>query len=247
MYADAQGLPNLHEDVLTAVAHEVEYRTREMIQEAAKFMVHGKRTKLTVDDFNYALESRNVDRIYGYDPSEALVFRQVPNSAIFYVPREEVDLEAFVQQPLPKAPPPMTLTSHWLAVDGVQPQIPENPNLAEATVEAAATVPSTGPKEEAEVRPLVKHVLSKELQAYYDAVVGDLASGDGDKIKAALHSAAHDSGIQQLVPYFVQFVAETIPKNLRNLPSLHICISLLNALLTNEHIFIEPYVQACIY
>lgn len=43
-------------------------------------------------------------------------FKPVPNSSIFYVPREEVDLEAFIQQPLPKAPQPPTLTSECPAL-----------------------------------------------------------------------------------------------------------------------------------
>lgn len=49
---------------MTALAQDVEYRTREIIQEAAKFMINAKRTKLTVEDVNYALQSRNVEASY---------------------------------------------------------------------------------------------------------------------------------------------------------------------------------------
>lgn len=201
-----------------------------------------------MDDINYALQARNVERLYGYDPSEALSFRVVPNTTIFYVPREEVDLETFIQQPLPKAPQPLTLTSHWLAIDGIQPAIPENPNLQEPGAFTEA-VGGTGPilrrdlQEEAEVRPLVKHVISKELQAYYDTVISEITSPNTDRIKAALYSVATDSGLQQLLPYFIQFVAEMVPKNLQSLHQLQIYIGLVSSLLANEHIFLEPYVS----
>lgn len=186
----------------------------------------------------------------------------MPNSNIFYIPREEVDLEAFIQQPLPKAPAPMTLTSHWLAIDGVQPAIPENPStpLDQEALSAALGVTITNSNatpnaasagkpasalmaEDTEVKPLVKHILSKELQAYFDAAITDLQSNDSERIRAALLSISSDSGLQQLVPYFVQWVAETVPKSLRNLSMLQIAIGLLSSLLLNEHIFVEHYVS----
>jgi transcription initiation factor TFIID subunit 6 len=98
-------------------------------------------------------------------------------------------------------------------------------------------------QEDAEIKSLVKHVLSKELQSYYDAVIGDVLSGDGERIKAALYSVATDSGLQQILPYFVQFVAEAVPKNLRSLGQLQIFIGLVSSLLANEHMFIEPYLH----
>lgn len=56
-------MTNLSEDYLAALAQDTEYRVREVIQEASKFMIHGKRTKLSVEDVNYALEARNVEVI----------------------------------------------------------------------------------------------------------------------------------------------------------------------------------------
>ncbi len=170
------------------------------------------------------------------------------------MPREEIDLEAFLQAPLPRMPPPLTLTSHWLAIDGIQPAIPENPNaaasaafpLAAAAVTPGGSVAAAVKKdahEDAEIKPLTKHVLSKELQAYYDAIVGDLLCADAERTTSALYAVSSDSGIQQLVPYFVQFVAEAIPKNLRAVARLQTLIGLVKALVGNEHIFIEPYLH----
>lgn len=99
-----------------------------------------------------------------------------------------------------------------------------------------------GLQEDAEVKPLVKHILSKEMQSYYDTIIADLLSSDSAKVKAALYSLSSDSGLQQLLPYFVQFVAEMVPKNLKNLPILQTLTGMIAHLITNEHLFIEPYV-----
>ena len=51
----------MSEEFISALSQDVEYRCREIIQEAAKFMCNAKRTKMSVDDINYALEARNVE------------------------------------------------------------------------------------------------------------------------------------------------------------------------------------------
>lgn len=43
---------------------------------------------------------------------------------------EELDLEEIVNGPLPPVPLDVTYTAHWLAIDGVQPAIIQNPSPA---------------------------------------------------------------------------------------------------------------------
>ena len=40
---------------------------------------------------------------------------------------KELDLTELVNQQMPKVPMAPSLRAHWLAIDGVQPSIPENP------------------------------------------------------------------------------------------------------------------------
>ncbi len=49
------------EDVLQLLCHDVEYRLREILQDAAKFMRHAHRMKLTVEDVNGALINRGLE------------------------------------------------------------------------------------------------------------------------------------------------------------------------------------------
>lgn len=256
VYAESIGLANLSEDVLAGLAQDLEYRVRELVQDAAKYMHHAHRTRLSVDDLNMALQARSFDPLLGYDTGDALTFRMVPSTSVYWVPSEEVDLERVLQEAPPRAPQPLALTSHWLAVDGIQPQISENPSALERSLvvggadrDAGAALLPTARKdllEEAEIKPAAKHMLSRELQLYNDTIVADLLQGESEaRTEAALAAVAKDAGIQQLLPYFVQFVAEMVPKHLRALSRLHVLMRLFAALLQNPHLFVEPYVCGC--
>lgn len=222
-----------------------------------KYMVHAKRQKLTLEDVNMALQARNLEPLYGYDPTEPLNYRVVPNTQLFYVPSEEIDLEQFLQEPLPKAPAPMTLTSHWLAVEGVQPAIPENPtrpdrNMLGETSTAQVGVPISvaaagikGSTDDVDLKGPVKHVLSRELQLLYDTLINDLFGSDTDinKIEASLLTIESDAGLQNLLPYFVQYISDAVPKHLRSLSRLLLLMRLLRSILVNKHFFVEPYLH----
>ena len=96
-------------------------------------------------------------------------------------------------------------------------------------------------------RPLVKHILAKELQLYFERVCSGLLDEANDEFRqAALSSVAHDPSLQQLVPYFVQFVAEKVTHGLKSLFVLHRALDLTAALLENETVFLDPYVASLV-
>lgn len=224
-----------------------------------KYMLHARRQKLTLEDVNMALQARSLEPLHGYDPTEPLNYRLVPNTQLFYTPSEEIDLETFLQEPLPKAPAPMSVTSHWLAVEGVQPAIPENPTRPDrnflgeplasaATVGVPLGVAAAGIKgstDDVELKGPVKHVLSREQQLLYDTLINDLFGADTDinKIDAALLALEGDAGLQSLLPFFLQYLADSVPRNLRNLDRLLVLMRLARSLLVNPHLFMEPYLH----
>lgn len=59
--AESVGIAKLKDEVAEALAPDVEYRLRDLVQEAIKFMKHGRRDTLTTDDINYALRLRNCE------------------------------------------------------------------------------------------------------------------------------------------------------------------------------------------
>ena len=107
-----------------------------------------------------------------------------------------------------------------------------NPNLAAMSGNDNVTV-----------KPLVKHVLSKELQLYFERICSALLDeSNNDYRLAALASIRSDPGLHQLVPYFVQFIAEKVTHNLRNLFVLTQMMQLTSAMLENKSLFVDPYV-----
>ncbi|KAJ1952878.1 histone H4-like TAF Taf6, SAGA complex subunit [Dispira parvispora] len=252
------GIPKLKDDVASALSQDVEYRIYEIIQEATKFMRHSSRTKLTTEDIDYALRVKNVEPLYGHNSFGEVGFKRVESLAeeLYIIEDEELDFEKVIKTPLPAAPRDVTYTVHWLAVEGVQPAIRQNPVSAqtvpdhptkklrgEGGTRETITTQSAHPRPGEEVKPLVKHVLSKELQLYFDRVTDALLS-DNDVLRAtALESLGVDPGIHQLVPYFTQFIANQTTHHLKQLRVLHTMVLAARALLSNPRVFVEPYLH----
>ncbi|CCE82997.1 Piso0_002770 [Millerozyma farinosa CBS 7064] len=272
----------LPDEAAKNLAMDVEYRIHEILETAVKFMRHSKRRLLMTSDINHALEMLNIEPLYGYDNTQQLNFKETLVGAggqtLYYIDDKEMDLEKLINQPLPTVPRQTTFTAHWLAVEGVQPMIPQNPlpseiksippfargatsstlgnDITNSGLSSDVTIKdrddqsrnknSSLSQNASEVKPLVKHVLSKELKLYFDKVVEVLISTDPEKENlkyAALTSLKNDPGLHQLVPYFIQFVAEQITNQLRNIEILTTMLEVISALADNKTLFLDPYVH----
>ena len=127
--ADSIGLEKLNDDAANYIAEELTFRLQELVQESMKFVQNSKRKILQTQDIDHALKVQNVEPLYGFTSHDFLPFRFASGGGreVFFHEEKEVDLEDLLNQPLPKIPCPVTLKAHWLAIDGMQPNIPENP------------------------------------------------------------------------------------------------------------------------
>lgn len=66
-----------------------------------------------------------------------------------------------------------------------------------------------------EIKPIVKHVLSKELQLYFEKVTEAIRGADEAARQNALASLKSDPGIHPLLPYFSQFVSDEVRRRKR--------------------------------
>ena len=272
--AESVGIANLNDEVLSGLSSDVEFRLSQVLEEAFKLMRHSKRTTLTTQDITHALRMLDVEPLYGYESTRPLRFGEAsigPGQPLFYVEDEEVDFEKLINAPLPKVPREIAFTgntdryctlditdnflAHWLAVDGVQPSIPQNPSAADSrNQELLPKGPGTNPNlaalsgnDNVAVKPLVKHILSKELQLYFEKICSALLDETNDEYRvAAQASLRSDPGLHQLVPYFVQFGAEKVTHNLKSLFVLTQMMQLTSAMLDNESLYIDPYVASLV-
>ncbi|KJE92714.1 transcription initiation factor TFIID complex 60 kDa subunit [Capsaspora owczarzaki ATCC 30864] len=272
-------VPELPDACAEELVKDTEFRLRMLVEESLKFMYHSRRHVLTTDDVNSALRAMDMEPLYGYGASAPpLVKRKnAPNSGQFE--DEEVDLAALVAAPLPKVAPPVSYAAHWLAIEGVQPAIPQNPpmfgenrpmlnrtdkNLTVVNAQGKPTTAAVGAgsgvappssttplvagtfpavRSLHEIKHLVEHTLSKELQIYYERLVDAITGVNDNARQAALISLAADPGLHQLVPYLSQFIADKILQNLNNLPMLMNIMLMTKALVSNPELHLEPYIH----
>lgn len=270
--AESVGIASLADNVVDELARDVDYRLAQVLEEALKFMRHSKRTTLSTQDVSNALKVLNVEPLYGYESTRPLRFGEAslgPGQPLYYVEDEEVDFEKLINAPLPKVPREITFTgtsarcsqhplvwltflicaAHWLAVEGVQPSIPQNPT-ASNHAELLPKGPNANPYlaaanglDNVSVKPLVKHVLSKESQELFAKLSSALIDETNPEWQnAALVSIRTDPGIHQLTTYLLTFIAEKVTHSMKDLFILRQMMQATEALLKNLSIYLDPYI-----
>jgi transcription initiation factor TFIID subunit 6 len=236
-------------------------------------MRHGRRTTMTTADIDQALRVLNIEPLYGHSSfnpptfKRALPFPQMPSAGpVYFVEDEEIDFDRVLREEKIALPKGVSWTAHWLAVEGVQPLIPENPPAIPRETDADATKPEPQVNglgllpnatrqqqhQHQQQQQLVKQVLSRELQLYYTRLTSSLLPPTSDFAKrtAALASLRHDAGLQALLPYLIRWVGEGVVGALKEGVQsendgrvLEVMLDVLSALLENNTLFVEPYVS----
>ncbi|KAI8994333.1 hypothetical protein BC832DRAFT_520341, partial [Gaertneriomyces semiglobifer] len=193
-------------------------------------MRHGKRSKLTSEDINHALRVRNVEPLYGYTAGSPSHFSSVTHGQqhVHYVNDQEVDLEEIVNGPLPPVPLDVNYTAHWLAVDGVQPAIVQTDRCRTIlSTSNQQVVPSVAHQDTP-----VEHVITRELQLYYEKTTECILSPSEEDRTIAINSLATDAAVMKdLAPYYVEFIADQLSSNLKNLTVARSMMRLTRAIL----------------
>ncbi|KAK5993910.1 Transcription initiation factor TFIID subunit 6 [Cladobotryum mycophilum] len=258
--AESVGIGTIGDEALKALTQDVEYRVGQVIIESLRLMRAARRTTMTVNDVSLALRVLDAEPLYGYDSTRPLRFGEAsmgPGQPLFYIEDEEVDFEKLINAPLPKVPRDMNFTAHWLAIEGVQPAIPQNPSSGESRSESLLPKgPGANPalsalagNESANGQPSVKHIVSKELILYFDKIQAAILDDNPDEEvvrlrQAALGSVRDDPGLHQLVPYFINFIMDRVTHQLDDTFTLKQMMELTNALIENKSLFLDPYASS---
>ncbi|KAG6371024.1 TATA box binding protein associated factor-domain-containing protein [Boletus reticuloceps] len=131
--AESLGIANLPDAVASALASDAEYRIHQVIEEAARYMRHARRTVLTTTNIDLALRTLNMEPLHGHTPHALSTFQRTlpfPHLAsagpVYFVEDEEIDFDKILREEKITVPRGINWTAYWLAVEGVQPLVPEN-------------------------------------------------------------------------------------------------------------------------
>lgn len=130
LMAESAEIGTLTEDAAKMMAEDVSNKLRSIVKEAEKFCCHSKRKKLLTKDIDNALKVKNIPPVLGFHSDEFIPFRFASGGGreIFFHEEKEIELaDVIARVNLPKLPQDVSIKSHWLVIDGVQPAIPENP------------------------------------------------------------------------------------------------------------------------
>ncbi|KAG8214404.1 TATA box binding protein associated factor-domain-containing protein [Butyriboletus roseoflavus] len=247
--AESLGITNLPDAVASALASDVEYRIHQVIEEAARYMRHARRTVLTTADIDLALRTLNIEPLYGHTPHAPSTFRRalpfphlVSAGAVYFVEDEEIDFDRVLREEKIIVPRGVNWIAHWLAVEGVQPLVPENPPAV--------------PREEPTPAGAEIQIITIWCSRVY---AGKTTTSNTSKPAcqtniakrtAALASLRADAGLQALLPYLVRWIGEGVVNVLREGTegelegkALEVLLDAVGAILANTTLFIEPYLH----
>jgi transcription initiation factor TFIID subunit 6 len=247
---------NLQASSRSTLVSLVEEHLTSLVREAACVKRHSKRARINLtggdesngvvkgrlhaDDINMALQWRGSEKLYATGTigttSEG----------------KKVDLEDYLKSEMDLRPPQeVGLTVHWLAVDGQQPAIPQNPiqksqsSVVHRVQQDDAEDPS---KVGVQVNQLLPRLLSEELQLYFTRITTALERGGTtpttrQQQDAALNSVARDAGLQELVPFLVNYVSQSLYQHVGNPEHCRTLVRMAHSLLLNPHLHLELHVS----
>lgn len=238
-------------NVVKKILPNVELRLRQLIEKANKFRRRGKRRVLKVEDINEALKLEGKEPLYGHKSSGKSMtlahFKErraqagngkldtsssssaSGNAKKANEQEDSVSLIDVATKSPPRCPLLPEFSLHWLAVDGVQPMIAENPMLPASQAGDLGDHPQ----------------LPKELCQLYYRVTGILMTSDLESpgLRQVLTVLREDKGLQELLPYFSQFIQREVKANSKSLNILRILMLATDALWNNPNVHVQYHLQ----
>jgi len=266
--AESIGISNLSDEASRDLASDLTFIVKLIILDAQKFARKSRRKKIIPSDIDYSLKARSLEPIYGFQTMDQVPFRCATSTggngsgrSVFYVEEQVVDLIDLIStnNQTVKIPNDFVIHAHWLAIEGVQPSVPENPQLVTRDMQKKEAVEGhlAKPKEMlkqnlvkrnenlVKLKSLMPHDLSVEQQIYFKEVTEACVGSDEQKRTEALNSLSTDPGLHQLLPRLILFIVEGVRLNIiqLNMAILIYLMRMAKSLCENKSIYLEKYLH----
>ncbi|OHT09219.1 hypothetical protein TRFO_21953 [Tritrichomonas foetus] len=197
------------------------------------------KNKLTVNDINESLRSKNMEPLYGYSKNEISDFIPIGNDQnyeIFARKEKMINLSQMERPKLAKYPFDTSFDFHWLAINGIQPCISNN-----QTDDSTNTVTPdeihwpfklTNLKEVPGRQTDPKVLVPEELQKLFYSTF--IKIRNSENIDDVLEELSTNGSLHQLLPYYIRILLDAVAVNIRHPINVTRFLCVTNALLRNE-------------
>lgn len=243
---------------LNDIAKDAEFYITSILKLANRLRKHKSSKILRVNDLNDSLASCSARPLYGYKSNRIPKYESVGvlanGNEILASSDRQISLNEIASSSLERYPIDTSFTFHWLAINGVEPQIEEN--SCSAKVPGLISQTTNDIPEQAKFpdqRVVIinsKLMVSKELQTFYlkclDIIKNQItsnSSGFTDKFIDLIKTLSKEAAIQPLLKFFLRHITEVISVTSRNIMHLNVALTLAKALFSNPNLENEPFIQ----
>ncbi|KFD52661.1 hypothetical protein M513_06508 [Trichuris suis] len=249
--AKLMGFRKLSQAVMRELDGSVHCMLHEVIEAAKMFTENGKKQEVTCADVNHALKLKGQEPLNEFLSPSFCPFRlAVCESQPCGMSKDKViDFDDIVQ-----SPPPTTeaykIKGHWLAIEGVQPLIPENPAPDSIELLPVVKLPHLEKnceqdKELCLQRGVVQHKLGTGQQLYFNDLMASCIGKDESRRCEALQNIASMKGVECLLPRLSVFIKEGVVCSIAeaNIIQLTYLMRMANALNSNLQVNMERFLH----
>ncbi|KAM3173893.1 hypothetical protein ACTXT7_011667, partial [Hymenolepis weldensis] len=132
--AEINAVTSLHPDGIPRLQKHIHFVTTALVQKAIRFMEQNRRGAPHLSDIESAAIAMGLEVPYGAASGELIPIRNnvrtvpgTPNKTLLIKKDEEVDVQSLLRRQINPVIYDISLSAHWLAIEGVQPACPQNP------------------------------------------------------------------------------------------------------------------------
>jgi transcription initiation factor TFIID subunit 6 len=238
---------------MEAVSRDAESFLMSILEISNRLRKHKGQFSFRALDINEALTSRRMAPLLGYTPSnspEPILIGHCLGRDLLAFKDRQIRLSEFRGAPLNPYPTEAVFDFHWLALNGIQPEIEQN-----LTEKPSSFVPDSKlrglPGQLTFDDQIVTTVSSKllipqQLQAYFFSAQETIrkqgsSTSEVREYKDLLEQLSSDAAFQPLVPFFVRTARDLIATQHRNQVQLFIGLNICRALFQNPNLKCESH------